>query len=265
MTSLQLSAMNNVAAPTEKIGFGIDIGGSGIKGALVNLATGDFIGERIKYLTPQPATPTAVAAIVKQITTEANWTGPIGITVPSVVQNQLTHTAANIDPSWVHAPAGEIFSAALDGQPVTILNDADAAGLAEVRFGLPEAESNTAIMLTFGTGIGSAFLRQGQLFPNTELGHLLVKDMEAEHYASAAAKEREELSYKKWAKRVSRVLQTYENLFWPDVFIVGGGISRKSDKWVPLLECRTPVIPAKLRNTAGIVGAALAVAEGIRP
>lgn len=248
-----------------RIGFGIDVGGSGVKGARVDLETGEFVGERIKILTPKPATPDAVADTVRQIVETAEWEGPVGITLPSVIHGQKACTAANIDPTWVDADVQDLFTRHLGDRPISVLNDADAAGMAEVAFGDTQSRSGAVIFLTFGTGIGSAFLADGKLFPNTELGHLLVNGVEAERHASSAVKEREELSYGKWSKRVSTVLQEFERLFWPDLFVVGGGISRKHEKWVPRLECKTPVIPAQLRNTAGIVGAAMAVEQGLKP
>lgn len=248
-----------------RIGFGIDVGGSGIKGARVDLDKGDFIGERIKILTPQPATPEAVADTVKQIVDQAEWDGPIGITIPSAVKNQTALMAANIDKSWVNTDAHKLFSEHLGTEEVYVLNDADAAGLAEVNYGVKEAAHGSVILVTLGTGIGTALLINGALFPNTELGHLTVDGHEAEKYASSAVKDKKDLSYKQWAKRVSKVLKEYENLFWPSLFIVGGGVSRKADKWVPLLTCETPVVPAKLRNKAGIIGAAYAAENKLRP
>ncbi|WP_047240361.1 polyphosphate--glucose phosphotransferase [Corynebacterium epidermidicanis] len=247
------------------LGFGIDIGGSGIKGAVVDLDTGELATERIRIPTPQPATPDAVAATVAQLVSLAEWEGPVGITLPSVVLAQRALTAANIDPAWVDLDVHELFSSALPARDLTVLNDADAAGLAEATFGVTEARSGACILLTFGTGIGSAFLLEGELFPNTEIGHLLVDGKEAEHRASAAIKDNKGLSYAQWAKRVDKVLHEYERLFRPTAFIVGGGISRKHEKWVPLLTVSTPVIPAQLRNNAGIVGAAMAVAKQLRP
>ena len=216
-----------------KIGFGIDVGGSGIKGARVDLETGEFVGDRIKILTPKPATTDAVAETIVAILDQAEWDGPVGITLPSVVKNQHAHTAANIDPSWVNTDLTELFSRHLPERRVHVLNDADAAGLAEVKFGHPDASHGSVIMLTFGTGIGSAFFQDGVLFPNTELGHLAFKNSEVEKYASSAVKDNEELSYTQWAKRVSKVLTEFERLFWPSLFIAGGGISRKSEKWIP--------------------------------
>ncbi|BAC18613.1 polyphosphate glucokinase [Corynebacterium efficiens YS-314] len=246
-------------------GFGIDIGGSGIKGARVDLSTGEFIGDRIKISTPKPATPDAVAEVVTEILAEAQWDGPVGITVPAVVRGQVALTAANIDKAWIGTDVHELFHRHLGDREITVLNDADAAGIAEATFGHPDARKRSVILLTFGTGIGSAFLMDGELFPNTELGHLIVDDMEAEHRASGAVKDNKDLSWKEWAAEVSRVLNEYERLFYPSLFIVGGGISRKHKKWVPLLDVKTEVVPAELRNRAGIVGAAMAVAKHLAP
>ncbi|APT84892.1 polyphosphate--glucose phosphotransferase [Corynebacterium aquilae] len=246
------------------LGFGIDIGGSGIKGAVVDLDSGDFVSERIKILTPKPATPQAVAAVVAEIVSQAQWEGPVGITVPSVVIDQIALTAANIDSSWVGVDCAELFGRVL-GREVYVLNDADAAGIAEVAYGDEQARSGATILLTFGTGIGSALMVNGVLYPNSELGHMIIDGQEAEAFASSAAKDREELRYKEWAKRVDKVLHELERLLNPQAFIVGGGISRKAEKWVPRLTVKAPVYPARLRNRAGIVGAAWAAAHGVRP
>jgi len=244
--------------------FGIDVGGSGIKGAEVDLATGEFVGDRLKIATPKPATPEAVAEVIAQIVAEKGWDGPVGITLPAVIKNQVVRSAANIDKSWIGINAQELLSQFLD-TPFTVLNDADAAGLAEVAYGDDIVRTGPVIFLTLGTGIGSAFLLDGQLFPNTEIGHLIVGEQEAEHQASSAVKDREGLKTKQWAKRVNRVLYEYEALFNPSAFVIGGGISRKFDKWGEYLSIETPVVAAQLRNRAGIVGAAMAAKEGIRP
>lgn len=223
------------------------------------------MGERIKILTPQPATPAAVADTAAQIVAESGWTGPVGLALPSVVTGGFVRTAANIDPTWIGADARALFSAALDGREVTVLNDADAAGLAEDRFGAARDAHGVVVLLTFGTGIGSAVLNNGVLLPNTEFGHMEVDGKEAEHRASSKTKEDRDWSYKRWAEEVSRVLARFEALLWPDLFVAGGGISRKSDKWIPLLTNATPVVPAELRNTAGIVGAAHAAKTRITP
>ncbi|GAA1472048.1 ROK family protein [Corynebacterium felinum] len=248
-----------------RIGFGIDVGGSGIKGARVDLDTGEFIGDRIKILTPKPATPEAIAQTCAEILRIAQWHGPVGITLPSVIKNQFVLSAANIDPSWIGINVGELFAQHLAERDVCVLNDADAAGLAEARYGVPDAAKGATVLLTFGTGIGSALLIDGVLYPNTELGHMIVGGREAESFASSAAKDRDEIGYTKWAARVSEVLCEIERLFNPATFIVGGGISRKADKWVPKLSCSTPVVPAKLRNRAGIVGAAMAAEQNLKP
>lgn len=245
----------------QQLGFGIDIGGSGTKGALVNLHTGEFVGERIKFETPKPATPEAVAATAARIVEQAEWDGPVGITLPGVVRGSTMLTAANIDPSWLHTNIHEVFGAHLGDRPITFLNDADAAGLAEVTYGNPQAKSGAVIFLTLGTGIGSAFLVEGKLFPNTELGHLFVDGEEAEKLASSGVKKSLGLSYQEWAPRLEKVLSEYERLFNPTAFVIGGGISRKSARWLPLLQLATPIIPATLLNRAGIVGAALAARE----
>lgn len=231
----------------------------------MDLDSGAFIGERLKITTPKPATPEAVADTVAEIIDQAGWEGPVGITLPSVVKDQIALSAANIDKSWIGTNVHELFHRHLGAREVSVLNDADAAGLAEATFGDPKAREGAVIFLTFGTGIGSAFLIDGELYPNTELGHLEVNGKEAEHRASSAVKERKGLSYKKWAKQVSKVLLEYERLFSPQLFVVGGGISREHEQWVPLLTSNVEVLPARLRNRAGIVGAAMAVAKHVAP
>ncbi|MGV9713396.1 polyphosphate--glucose phosphotransferase [Gordonia sp. NPDC003424] len=246
------------------LSFGVDVGGSGIKGGIVDLDTGALVGERFKVLTPQPSTPEAVAAGVAEVVHHFKWSGPVGITLPGVVTDGIMRTAANIDKGWIGTDVYALFSTALDGRQVSVLNDADAAGMAEDRFGGGAGVDGVVMLLTLGTGIGSAILINGTLVPNTELGHMIINGKEAEHQASSKVKEDKGWSYEKWAKKLSHVLEAYEALFWPKLFIVGGGISRKSDKWIPLLTNTTPVVPATLRNTAGIVGAAMAVDAGLR-
>jgi polyphosphate glucokinase len=245
--------------------FGIDIGGSGVKGAAVDLDTGALVHERIKIATPHPSTPDAVAAAVAKLIETAGWDGPVGLTLPCVVLDGVAHTAANVDKSWIGTDARALFATALGGRKVTVLNDADAAGLAEDRYGAARDIHGLVLLLTFGTGIGSALLNNGSLVPNTELGHLEIGGMETEHRAAASVKERENLDYPEWAARVSTVLSGLEDLFWPTVIVAGGGISRDADQWIPLLTNRTRVVPANLKNTAGIVGAAMAVDAGITP
>ncbi|UGT42682.1 ROK family protein [Nocardia yamanashiensis] len=245
--------------------FGIDIGGSGVKGAAVDLATGELVHERIKVLTPHPSTPHAVAEAVAKVVAQAGWDGPVGITMPSVVIGGLIRTAANIDKTWIGTDARALFSTALGGREVSVLNDADAAGLAEDRYGAAKDLDGLVVLLTFGTGIGSAVMYNGVLMPNSELGHIEVDGREAEHRAAASVKDRLGLTYPQWTEEVSKVLVTLENLFWPNVFVAGGGISRDYQEWIPLLTNRTPVVAADLKNTAGIVGAAMAVSAGIAP
>ncbi|MGH3936386.1 MAG: polyphosphate--glucose phosphotransferase [Pseudonocardiaceae bacterium] len=242
-------------------GFGVDVGGSGIKACTVDLRNGALDDERVRMLTPQPATPKAVAEVVETITGEFGWHGPMGVTLPCVLKNGIALTAANVDPSWKGTDAAALFSDYCR-VPVVVLNDADAAGLAEMRFGAGRDHDGVVLLLTFGTGIGSALFINGELVPNTELGHLQVDGNEAEDRASALARDNEALSWSDWAARVSRYLQVLEDLLWPDLIITGGGVSKKADKWLSLVECRTPVVAAALRNDAGIVGAAAAAAEG---
>ncbi len=240
--------------------FGIDIGGSGIKGALVDTTTGQLVFPRKRIPTPQPSTPKAVAQVVATLAGDANWNGVIGATFPAVISHGVARSAANVDPSWIGTDVDKVFTEAT-GRDVTVLNDADAAGLAEVRFGAAKGVQGVVILLTFGTGIGSGLFIDGTLVPNTELGHLELDGTDAETRAAASVKDKEGLSYKRWAKRVNAYMQHVERLFTPDLFVVGGGVSKDSDSWVPLLDLSTPVKPAELLNNAGIVGAAMAATE----
>ncbi len=250
--------MTGTEPGAQRRAFGIDVGGSGVKGAIVDLDTGQLISERFRLETPQPATPAAVTQAVAEVVRHFGWTGPLGVTYPGVVVNGIVQTAANVDDSWIGTNAAELMSAALGGQKVTVLNDADAAGLAEQRYGAGRNTNGVVVLLTFGTGIGSAVIHNGILLPNTEFGHLEVGGKEAEHRAASSVKERKEWSYRRWTAEVTRVLVAIENAIWPDLFIAGGGISKKADKWIPLLKTRTPVVAAVLLNSAGIVGAAMA-------
>ncbi len=245
-------------------GFGVDIGGSGIKGCLVDLEAGALVGERIRVETPKPAVPAAVYEAVTGIVSSFGWTGRVGCTYPGVMKKGVAHTAANMDPSWIGTDVDAGLTALVAGS-VETLNDADAAGLAEMRYGAGRGHDGVVLLLTFGTGIGSALFVDGHLVPNTEFGHIQVDGEDGERRASAAAREREDLSYPAWAERVDRYLDVLEAGVWPDLIIVGGGVSKKAHKWVPLLSTRTPVVPAQLQNDAGIVGAALAAAERIEP
>jgi polyphosphate glucokinase len=258
MTATDSPAATPTTEGGHRRGFGVDVGGSGVKGGIVDLDTGALIGERFKLETPQPATPDAVGQTVAAVVREFAWTGKVGITYPGVVTEGVVRTAANVDKAWIGTNAGEFFSKALDGQEVTVLNDADAAGLAEEKFGAGRDNTGVIVLLTFGTGIGSAVIHNGVLLPNTEFGHLEVGGKEAEHRAASSIKEAKGWSYERWTKEVTKVLVAIENAIWPDLFIAGGGISRKADKWIPLLQNRTPVVAAALRNSAGIVGAAMA-------
>lgn len=236
----------------------MDIGGSGIKGAPVDLDRGDLAQERHKVLTPHPATPEDVAGCVAEVVGHFDWKGPVGITFPGVVTDGLTRTAANVDKGWIDQDARTLLGDRL-GLPVTVLNDADAAGIAEMTFGAGRGRKGTVIMLTLGTGIGSALFVDGTLVPNTELGHLELNGHDAEKHASTKAKEDEDLGWHHWARRVQKYLAHVEMLFSPELFIIGGGISRKADKFLPLIEhVRAEMVPAELQNNAGIVGAAMA-------
>jgi polyphosphate glucokinase len=240
--------------------YGVDIGGTGIKGATVDVGTGELTTGRVRVLTPHPATVSAVVPVVAQLVTGAAYDGPVGCAFPAVVKNGIAKTAANIDHSWIDTSVADAVSTELSGAPVTVINDADAAGIAEVAFGAGRDVSGVIVMLTVGTGIGSAVFLDGKLVPNTELGHLEVDGHVAEKRASEVAREAEELSRKQWAKRFNRYLEVLNALFWPDLIIVGGGVSKAPEKFMPLLESTATVVPATLANTAGIIGAALAAA-----
>lgn len=251
--------MNSTEPRSEqRLALGIDVGGSGVKGGIVDLATGQLADERFRLDTPQPATPPAVTKTIAEVVRHFDWTGPVGVTYPGVVVNGVVQTAANVDRSWIGTNAADAISSALNGQKVIVLNDADAAGLAEQHYGAGRNHNGVIVLLTFGTGIGSAVIHNGTLLPNTEFGHIEVDGSEAEHLAASSVKERKDWSYHRWSKEVTKVLVAIENAIWPDLFIAGGGISKKGDKWIPLLKNRTPVVAAVLLNSAGIVGAAMA-------
>lgn len=239
-----------------QLGFGLDIGGTGIKGAIVDLLTGELVSERVRIDTPQPATVDAVLATAEAVITAAAWSGPIGCAFPGIVKSGLVGSTANVDDEWLGVDLRARLSERLD-LPVRALNDADAAGVGEIELGAGRDLGGVVLMLTLGTGIGSALFVDGQLVPNTELGHLELEGVAAETRASAAARQREGLSYEEWAQRLQRYFTHLERLFSPDFFIVGGGISRKADRFLPLLSLRTPIVAAELRQNAGIVGAAL--------
>jgi polyphosphate glucokinase len=240
--------------------FGVDIGGSGIKGAVVELATGKLQAERVKVSTPKPATPDQVAAAVAEVVSRVGWEGPIGATFPAVVVNGIALSAANVDPSWIGTDVEKTLGLAI-GQPVRVLNDADAAGVAESRHGAAKGWRGLVVVTTLGTGIGTALLYNETLIPNSELGHIQLDGMDAEKGASAAAKDREALSWERWAKRLQKYYSALEAYLTPELFVVGGGVSRKSEKFLPLLKLRTPIVAATGHNEGGIVGAAMAVSE----
>jgi polyphosphate glucokinase len=246
-------------------GFGIDIGGSGIKGAPVDLSGGHFAAERQRIPTPSPSTPGAVADVVAQIV-ESFGAGsgdkPIGVTFPAVIQHGVARTAANVDQAWIGTDVDALFSARLS-RKVHVVNDADAAGVAEARFGAARNVKGVVIVATLGTGIGSALLVNGLLVPNTELGHLEIDGHDAESRAADSVREREDLSWEHWARRLQTYFKTVEKLFSPDLIVVGGGVSKKSQKFLPLLDLETTIVPAELLNDAGIIGAAVLAAEDV--
>lgn len=240
--------------------LGIDIGGSGIKANIVDVELGEPIGERLKIDTPQPSTPRAVAEAVVALASRFDVAGPVGCTFPAVVRNGVTMSAANVDSSWIGTDAAGLFASAL-GRPVTVVNDADAAGLAEMRFGAGKGRDGVVICLTFGTGIGSAIFTHGVLVPNTELGHLHFHGYESvEDWAAASARDREGLSWEEWAKRVDQYLDHLGLVFSPDLIILGGGVSRRFHDFAADITTSCEVVPAQFRNEAGIVGAAMAAA-----
>ncbi len=239
--------------------LGIDIGGSGIKGAPVDLERGMFATERHRIDMPEASTPSAVADIVVQVCAHfadaVDPQAPVGITVPAVVHHGVVRTAANIDQAWIGTDAQELFSARL-GRPVVVMNDADAAGAAEMHYGAGRGTEGVVLVTTLGTGIGSALFLGGELLPNTELGHLEIDGHDAEDRAANSAREQEGLSWQEWAVRLQRYYGHVEDLFWPDLLVVGGGVSKKAEKFLPLLHLRAPIVAAQLKNDAGIIGAA---------
>lgn len=240
--------------------LGVDVGGSGIKGGIVDLETGTLVTDRFRIPTPESANPTDVAEVVASVAAHHEWDGALGCTIPGVVTDGIVLSAANIGPLWVEADGQTAISRAT-GKPVTLLNDADAAGLAEMRYGVGVGRRGVVVLLTFGTGIGSAVFTEGTLVTNTELGHLQLWGDSAEKRAAAKAYEDEQLSYEEWTERVNEYLAYLESLLWPELIIVGGGISKHSDEFIHMFETRAEIVPAKLLNNAGIVGAALASAR----
>jgi polyphosphate glucokinase len=240
--------------------LGIDIGGTGIKAAPVDVTTGALLADRQKIATPRPSTPAAVADVVRELASSFGWSGITGATFPGIVTAGIVRTAANVDPSWIGTDAAALFGKAI-GTEVTMLNDADAAGVAEMTFGAGLGERGTVLMLTFGTGIGSALFNGGLLVPNTEFGHIEIRGKDAEKRAAEHAKLAHGWGWKDWAAHVEEYLKRMEALLSPDLIIVGGGISKEAEKWVPLLTgIRAKITPAALQNDAGIVGAAMTAA-----
>ncbi len=243
--------------------LGIDVGGSGIKGAPVDLRSGELSQERFRIDTPARSTPEAVSDVIKLVVDhfdDVRDTSPIGVTVPGVVTRGVVRTAANIHKSWIDTDIEALLEKRL-GHVVVVVNDADAAGVGELHFGAARGQDGLVIVTTLGTGIGTAVIYDGVLVPNSELGHLEIDGYDAETRAASSIKTRENLSYPEWAKRLQRYFSHLENLLWPDLFVVGGGVSRKSEKFLPLLDLRTPIVPAQLKNTAGIIGAAVLAAQ----
>lgn len=245
------------------VAIGIDIGGTGIKGGIVNLTTGKLIGDRVRIDTPQPATPAAVAEVVSQIVAELSALddapapdSPVGVTFPAIIHHGVARSAANVDKSWIGTDVDSLLTARL-GRPVHVMNDADAAGLAEVRYGAGKGVDGTVLVITLGTGIGSALIHNGVLIPNIELGHLEIDSAVAESKASASARERDDLSWDEYAERLQRFFSHVEFLMSPNLFVIGGGISKRADDYLPKLSINTPIVTASSKNNAGIVGSAL--------
>jgi polyphosphate glucokinase len=241
--------------------MGIDIGGTGIKGAPVDVRSGKLMAERFRILTPKPATPEAVANVVGDVVDHFRWNGPVGATFPAVVKDGITLTAANVDKEWIGTDADKVLTDRL-GMPVLMLNDADAAGFAEVRFGAGKGRKGVVVMITLGTGIGCGMFQNGTLIPNTEFGHIEIDGKDAEKLAADSVRERKGLTWKDYAARVEKYIRTLDALIWPDLVILGGGASKKADKLLPRLDVRPEVVAATLLNDAGIVGAAVMAAEG---
>jgi len=248
------------ATPASGLVVGVDIGGTGIKVAPVDIATGELAIERVRLPTPSPATPQAIADVVGQVLRRIGVAGPVGLAIPAVVRGRVVETASHIDHTWIGINAVDFFSK-VTGRPVAVLNDADAAGIAEVRFGAGRGVAGVVAVITLGTGIGSALFIDGTLVPNSELGHLPLYEGAAEDWAAESVREREDLSWEEYARRLQAYLGLVQRVLWPQLIIIGGGISNIADNFLPLIELRTPIVPAQLRNQAGIIGAALYAPE----
>jgi polyphosphate glucokinase len=261
----QVPAAAALAGP---LAIGVDVGGSGVKAAVVDTASGLLVSERLRVPTPTPSTPDRVGAtigrLIRRLVKSADIAAdtPVGVGLPGVAMNGRLLTAANIDPAWIDYPIADKLSKSLK-RPVSIVNDADAAGIAEMRFGIGVGRPGVVIFLTLGTGVGSGVFNDGVLVPNTEFGQMEIRGRPAERRSAAAARVRRGLSWKAWASDLDEHLQRIEDLMWPTLFIVGGGVSKNADKYIPRLTTRTPVVPASLRNDAGIIGAAIVAAEGL--
>jgi polyphosphate glucokinase len=246
-------------AATPGLPLGIDVGGTGIKGAPVNLETGEFAADRVRVDTPEKSTPKAVAKIIAGIVEQfedVRDESPIGVTIPGVVMHGVVKTAANIDKSWIDCEIEKLLEDTLQ-HDVVVLNDADAAGVGELHYGAAKGQNGLVILTTLGTGIGTALIHHGELVPNSEFGHLELNGKDAEDYAANSVREAKDLSWADWAKRLTDYYRLLESVTWPDLFVVGGGVSSKADKFLPLLKIRTPIVAATLQNSAGIVGAAV--------
>lgn len=241
--------------------LGIDIGGTGVKGAVIDTAIGEMATERFRLESPRPLTPESLAITIQAVVAQHQWSGPIGIGFPAAIQHGIARTAANIDPSFIGLPVADYFTKQT-GCPVYVANDADVAGLAEMRFGAGQNVAGVVLIVTIGTGLGTALFSDGHLLPNTELGHIMLDNgMEAERYASEAVRDLQKLKWKDWGDRFNRYLVTMEKLFWPDLIVLGGGASKKLPKFAPRITTQTPVVPAHFLNQAGMIGAALFAEE----
>jgi len=247
---------------SKHIALGVDIGGSGIKAAPINVKTGEFTAERYRVLTPQPATPDSVGKAAAQVVAkfEPSKKTPIGITFPGVIQHGVVRFAPNMDPSWVGVNIDNVMRDYI-GREVHTINDADAAGFGEYLYGAAHGRDGVIFLATLGTGIGTALIVDGEVMPNTELGHLIVDGLDAEEYSAESARELHGLDWDQWAKHLQKYFSEIERLLWPDLIIVGGGVSKEHDKFLPKLTLRTPIVPAELLNGAGIVGAAAGAAH----
>ncbi|GAA1717639.1 ROK family protein [Fodinicola feengrottensis] len=242
--------------------LGVDVGGTGIKAAVVDLSTGELVTERVRVETPKGGKPGPVVETIAGLVSDAKWEGDLGVAFPAVIRGGVAFSAANVDKHWIGTDVAALVQEAVGVKP-TVLNDADAAGLAEIRHGAGLNVGGVVLVLTLGTGIGSALFVDGTLVPNTEFGHLELDGHDAERKAAELAREREDLSWKQWAHRVEHYLKHVDSLLWPDLILLGGGVSKVSEKWLPFIDVRPPVQPASLRNEAGIVGAAMATADPV--